>query len=76
MILRDYISKYKKRVTTFATEIGVTRDCVYKYMNGDRIPEKEVMPSIVRVTKGEVTANDFHDLPILRKKRSRRTKSV
>lgn len=74
MILRDYISKYKKRVSTFASEIGVTRDCVYKYMSGDRIPDEAIMPMIYRATNGKVTANDFFDLPTLKKKR--RTKSV
>lgn len=74
MLLRDYITKYEKKVSEFALEIGVTRDCVQKYMSGKRRPtDEEVLLRIYNATDGAVTANDFYDIPSkFKKKRNTR----
>lgn len=66
MLLRDWIIDHKKKVTAFALEIGVTRDCVQKYMSGKRRPtDQKVLQKIFEATGGDVTANDFfYDLSI------------
>jgi len=35
-----------------------------KWCNGQRIPRKDEMHTIFKATDGNVTANDFYDLPI------------
>ena len=47
----------------FAPRIERTAEAVRRYAAGERIPDRETMPLIVRETAGEVTPNDFFDLP-------------
>lgn len=70
MRLNEYIEDNQVKVAEFAVAIGVTRDCVYKYMSGKRKPTDEIILQNIKVeTQGKVTANDFYALP---KKRDRK----
>ena len=48
-------------VNTFAREIGVSFQAVHRYVNGKRIPTRDVMQRIAEKTGGEVQANDFYE---------------
>ncbi len=63
MRLSNYLQKSGHSYEDFAGLIGVTMTTVYRYAKGLRIPDENVMPVIHAVTNGEVTANDFYDLP-------------
>lgn len=70
MLLQEYKRKYKLTVEGLAHGLGVTPDCVYKYLSGDRKPKENVMLLIYKITNGLVTANDFY----LPQKLTKRTK--
>lgn len=60
MKLIDYLESKKEPYPTFAKKIGVSLQSLYRYTKGDRIPERDVMAKITKVTKGEVNANSFY----------------
>jgi len=59
MTLREYLHNQDISPSEFARRIGVTVTSVYRYRDGIRRPDKQVMPRIVSATQGQVTANDF-----------------
>lgn len=62
MQLEDWLKENEVSVPDFAKKIGVKGvRSVYRYINNERIPEKEVMGRILEATKGEVTANSFYE---------------
>ena len=61
MTLKEYLKG--RSISAFAVAIEVTPQAVYRYMSGERMPERPVMHKIVFATDGKVTANDFHDVP-------------
>jgi transcriptional regulator with XRE-family HTH domain len=61
MRLDDYLKSAGKTPTSFAEEIGVSLQSVYRYTKGERIPGAEVMKKIKEITKGQVTANSFYE---------------
>jgi hypothetical protein len=63
MKLGDWLEARELRPADFAPRINRTAEAVRRYVVGERIPDRETMPLIVRETGGEVTANDFFDLP-------------
>lgn len=61
MTLEDWLSQNDISVPDFASMIGVKgARSVYRYINRERIPEKEIMARIVEATKGNVTPNSFY----------------
>lgn len=59
--LKDWLANNKISVPEFASMIGVkTARTVYRYINYERIPDRETMPKIIKATRGEVTANSFY----------------
>lgn len=60
MKLKDYLTKHGKDCSQFAKEIGVSAQSVYRYVNGERIPDRETMPRILAATNGAVTADSFY----------------
>lgn len=60
MHLNDWLSN-KTDLTNaeFAEAIGVSRQALWRYRLGERIPRPDVLTKIKRATKGAVTANDF-----------------
>lgn len=74
MRLEEYIKRHSISVADFANRIGAgSRATVYRYISkkGDlrRVPSSEMMAKILLVTNGEVTANDFYNLPKPRKRK-------
>ncbi|MBB3940715.1 transcriptional regulator with XRE-family HTH domain [Novosphingobium fluoreni] len=59
MTLKDWLAEQELTSAAFAARIGKTAESVRRYVNGDRIPDKETMPVIASETSGKVTANDF-----------------
>lgn len=43
----------------FAAEIGVSRQALHRYREGQRTPRPEIMVRIREASNGKVTANDF-----------------
>jgi transcriptional regulator with XRE-family HTH domain len=62
--LRDYLTHASISRHQFAANIGVSAETVRRYLKGERIPTKELMQEIALATDGQVTANDFFDLPL------------
>lgn len=62
MRLNEYLSNKEVSQAAFAREIDESPQNVGRYVNGDRIPEPEVMQKIFDATDGIVTANDFYGL--------------
>lgn len=59
MRLSDYLSMTKKTLPEFAKEVGVSRQAMHRYIDGERTPRPEKMQRIKEATKGAVTADDF-----------------
>ena len=53
----------RRRKDEFAAAIGVTPQIISAYCNDRMWPGKERMEAIARETGGDVTANDFIDMP-------------
>lgn len=49
----------------FGDRIGKSQAAVSRYAAGERMPNEEALISIFRETNGEVTPNDFVELPPL-----------
>jgi transcriptional regulator with XRE-family HTH domain len=62
--LQDYLTHADIDRAQFARNIGVSAETVRRYIIGERIPDKERMSRIALATDGQVTANDFFDLPV------------
>lgn len=60
--LRAWRIGQNKSVNEAAAEIGCTRQTWYSWERGLNIPSPELMPKLVAMTGGTVTANDFYDL--------------
>lgn len=63
MRLATYIAERKISVPEMAARVGVTRQALWRYVNGLRIPRTEVMRAIVDETEGHVTPADFYAEP-------------
>lgn len=55
---REFTSACAKKGLAFSTH------ALAKWCSGQRIPRKDEMHIIYHATNGNVTANDFYDLPI------------
>lgn len=58
--LKEWLSASGKEYAEFAEEIGVRVQSLYRYVNGERIPDRSVMPRITKATDGQVTPNSFY----------------
>lgn len=63
MKLATYLENSDLSDAAFARLIGVERQAVGRYKAGDRFPEKPILLKIYEATGGQVSANDFADLP-------------
>ena len=63
MTLSEYLDANNMTGADFATRIGVSRQALHRYVNGERRPEWPVIERIAAATDGAVTANDFMSLP-------------
>ena len=62
MTLAEYLRREKLKPAEFAASIGVWRQAVERYLDGQRIPAADVMRRIAKETGGAVTADDFYGL--------------
>lgn len=61
--LKEWLTAQDMPIPRFASLIERTPEAVRRYVNGDRIPDRETMPMVVRATAGAVTPNDFFGIP-------------
>lgn len=59
MTLSEYLAQSEIPDALFAERIGVSRQSLHRYKQGDRRPEWSVLQRIAEETSGAVTANDF-----------------
>jgi transcriptional regulator with XRE-family HTH domain len=59
MQLSSYLKKSGVTAAEFAKRIGVDKTTVYRYIRGERIPNRDALSRIMEETEGAVTANDF-----------------
>lgn len=60
MTLNDWLSARAEITNSeFAERIGVSRQALWRYRSGERMPERAVMQKIMEETGGAVTPNDF-----------------
>lgn len=62
MKLRDWLAKEGISPTEFARRLKKPQATIARYVNGDRVPERETMADIAKETGGEVMPNDFYDI--------------
>ena len=63
MKLASYLDINGLTDAEFARKIGVGRHTVGRYRIGKRFPHPDLLLKIHKVTQGQVTANDFANLP-------------
>lgn len=62
MMLKNWLEHNEITVSDFAEMIGVKgARSVYRYINRERIPERDVMARIIEKTGGQVTADSFYN---------------
>lgn len=61
MKLNDYLEHKGIKPQEFADSMGVAMQSVYRWLNGERRPDWDLLPRLIELTDGEVTANDFVD---------------
>lgn len=59
-MLKEYLEKNDLAVQDFARLVKVSDKAVYKWMSGERLPSDRNMHSIMKVTDGKITPNDFY----------------
>lgn len=59
MKLADYLKCHDLSAADFAERISVHETTVYRYLRGERIPNRDTLERILGETKGQVSANDF-----------------
>ena len=62
MKLKDWLDKEGLTVSEFARRMGTPQPTVWRYVNGERVPEGEAMRKIAELTKKKVQPNDFYEL--------------
>ncbi len=62
MKLSDWLAREGKDLNTLAAELGAPYYTTRRVLRHERMPDKALMRRIVKVTDGEVTANDFYEL--------------
>ena len=59
MRLKTYLKINEIRVARFAESLSVTKQAVYKWIEGSTFPRRNVLSKILKVTNGDVTPVDF-----------------
>ena len=62
MRLSTWLTKQGQTPDWLASQIGVDRSTITRYLSGARRPAWDIMPRIMEITGNDVTANDFIDL--------------
>jgi transcriptional regulator with XRE-family HTH domain len=72
MKLGEYINQKKLSQEAFGNLIEVSQAAVARFVNGQRMPRREIILRIAQITGGLVTANDFYELPTKKSKQSKK----
>lgn len=56
-----YLQNADISIGSFAEQVGVSAQTIYRYLSGDRFPHYRVMQRIMKATQGAITANEMHD---------------
>ena len=65
MKLSQFLDLSQKTISQAAQEIGVSPEAVRYWLNGERRPSHYLMTKIYIWSGGQITPNDFHELPSL-----------
>ena len=57
--LAEWLEANDENVPGFSRKIRVSKMTVYRYVNGESIPQRRIMQRILRATKGEVSPASF-----------------
>ena len=60
MRLKEYLKLNKISNKEFANTLGISPVSLSRYINGERIPEKDIFFKIFKKTNGFVSPNDFY----------------
>lgn len=63
MTLEQFIRESGMSRSELAEKIGVTEVTIHRYLKKGAIPDRDVMPRLVKATGGKVQPNDFYRLP-------------
>ena len=58
--IQDYLDKEGITQSEFARAVGVSPASICHYISGRRVPRKNIIKRIKRVTKGLIDANVFY----------------
>ena len=67
MQITDWLSKNTISDADFAARIGVSRQALWRYKSGERIPRPKILERIQLATGGKVKPADFFPTPKLEK---------
>lgn len=59
MKLRAYLREQGIKTEDFAKRLKVSKSAVAMWERGERMPRRDALARIAKITDGEVTANDF-----------------
>ena len=59
MKLKKWLKANEIKVIDFSKSIGVTKQAVYKWLEGSAFPRHDVLSKILKATNGDVTPVDF-----------------
>ena len=76
MQLDTFIETKNLTVAQFAHLAGLSVQAVYKYLNGERTPNKKATAKIYQATNGLVDANSIHGLEPLKRSATKRKPSA
>ena len=62
MKLKDWLDREGLTVSEFARLMGKPQPTVWRYVNGERVPEGKAMSKIAELTRYKVQPNDFYEL--------------
>ena len=63
MKITDWLTKNDISDADFAARIGVSRQALWRYKSGERIPRPNILQRIQGQTGGEVQPADFFGMP-------------
>jgi predicted transcriptional regulator len=59
MKLKRWLKTHEVKVIDFAWSIDVTKQAVYKWLEGSAFPRHDALSKILKATNGDVTPVDF-----------------
>ena len=76
MKLDHWLRLNRISTTKFGEMIDVSQPSVHRYARGGRVPIPKIMRRIMRVTKGQVTPNDWYEDDASASQKTRRRRAA